>query len=283
MLVDIYAKEYLMFFGLYFGLAVVFAVVFVPIYFLWPAILESKPVTRFLFYYYPKGIDTRFMSAEINPYFQNLGEADRKKFAWRAYYFLDTTEIDFRGFQEYDTTALEKIKLLLAAVAAQMTLFLPEDCFKMFHTIIIYREPFRSPFVDRLHKGETNPGAGVIAFALTAIQEGIHDPKDGLNLILHEYAHALWLEHKLSSYQTFDIDAADSFEGIVEREFSKAQVHGATFFRDYGLTDIVEFIAVAIENFFERPDEFKIHYPELYASMTKLFRHDPAKLLQKGP
>lgn len=256
-------------------------IVGLPVYLLWPAILESTFVNRLLFYYYPKGIDTRFLSAEINPYFQNLGEADRKRFGWRAYYFLDTTTIEFRGFQEYDPKKLENIKMLLASVAAQMTLFLPEACFKMIHTIIVYREPFLSPFTNQYSKGETNPGAGLIVFALSGIQEGIQDPKDGLNLILHEYAHALWLEHERTSYQTFDVDSAESFEGIAEREFSRAKESGPEFFRDYGLTDFNEFIPVVIENFFERPADLRKHYPELYRSMTILFRQDPTRLLGK--
>lgn len=252
----------------------------VPLYIFWPAILESTVVTRLLFYYSPKGVDPRFMSAEINPYFQNLSDADRKKFAWRAYFFLDTTEIEFRGFQDFDSKKLESIKMLLASMAAQMTLFLPEDCFKMIHTIIVYREPFLSPFTKQYSKGETNPGAGLIVFALSGIQEGIQDPKDGLNLILHEYSHALWLEHERTSYQTFDPDTAESFEGIAEREFSRAKEGGPEFFRDYGLSDFNEFIPVVIENFFERPAELRKHYPELYRSMTKLFRQDPSKLLE---
>lgn len=236
-----------------------------------------------MFYYYPKGIDINlYSSAKINPYFQNLTPELKKKFAWRAFYFLDTTEIEFRGFDGYDGQKRENIKLLLAGVAAQMTLFLPEDCFKMIHTLIIYPEPFRSPFMDQLHKGETNPRAGVIALALTGIQEGIHDPYDGLNLILHEYGHALWLEHELTTYKTFDPDKAESFEEIAEREFSRAKDGNVEFFRDYGLTDFDEFIPVAMENFFERPSALRKHYPELYASMTHLFRQDPARLLVKS-
>jgi MtfA peptidase len=37
-----------------------------------------------------------------------------------------------------------------------------------------------------------------------------------------------------------------------------------------------EFFAVAVENFFERPQEFKNAIPELYAILIKLLNQDPS-------
>jgi MtfA peptidase len=51
---------------------------------------------------------------------------------------------------------------------------------------------------------------------------------------------------------------------------------GQHFFRAYGYTNLAEFFAVATENFFERPNEFKKAVPELYAALAKVFKQDLA-------
>jgi Mlc titration factor MtfA (ptsG expression regulator) len=41
-----------------------------------------------------------------------------------------------------------------------------------------------------------------------------------------------------------------------------------------------EFFSVAVENFFERPQEFKTILPELYSILAQLLRQDPIILYQ---
>ncbi|MFN5620319.1 MAG: zinc-dependent peptidase [Flavobacteriales bacterium] len=47
------------------------------------------------------------------------------------------------------------------------------------------------------------------------------------------------------------------------------------FFRQYGATNIHEFWAVAVETFFEQPDEFKTKYPALF--------HETCRMLNQWP
>jgi Mlc titration factor MtfA (ptsG expression regulator) len=44
----------------------------------------------------------------------------------------------------------------------------------------------------------------------------------------------------------------------------------------YALTNEAEFLAVASEYFFEKPDEFKTRHPELYGQLSNIFRQKPA-------
>ncbi len=217
----------------------------------------------------------------IAPYYalyHKLDEADKRKFQWRAFYFLNTTTIKFKKFHGYARKDKEKIRHLLASVAAQMTLFLPEKCFLMIHTILVYPEAYYSRFSKKYHKGETNPAAGMIALSWTGIAEGIESPVDGLNLIIHEYAHALWLEHAITKYETFDPASADRFLAIATKELAEAAGKEDHFFRDYGLTNFHEFFAVAAENFFERPLEFEKRLPGIYKAMVSLYQQDPIRI-----
>lgn len=50
------------------------------------------------------------------------------------------------------------------------------------------------------------------------------------------------------------------------------------FFRNYGLSSFHEFVAVAAENFFERPHPFKMALPHVYEAMVALYRHDPIRI-----
>jgi MtfA peptidase len=50
----------------------------------------------------------------------------------------------------------------------------------------------------------------------------------------------------------------------------------------YGSTNKAEFLAVAAEYFFGRPDLFKEHHPELYDLMTKIFHQKPPMPLFKN-
>ena len=48
------------------------------------------------------------------------------------------------------------------------------------------------------------------------------------------------------------------------------------FLRSYAGTNEAEFFAVAVEYFFERPQEFQTALPELYGTLGSLLRQDPA-------
>ncbi|MEP4532261.1 MAG: zinc-dependent peptidase, partial [Cyclobacteriaceae bacterium] len=52
------------------------------------------------------------------------------------------------------------------------------------------------------------------------------------------------------------------------------------FFRAYGGVSQAEFFAVAVENFFERPKEFKAYHSVLYQTMCKLLKQDPIILMK---
>lgn len=48
-----------------------------------------------------------------------------------------------------------------------------------------------------------------------------------------------------------------------------------SFFRDYAATNDHEFFAVAVENFFERPQAFFEHHPRMYGLLATLLNQDP--------
>ncbi len=241
------------------------------------AMQEQRWFKKILFYHSPKYL--RPISHKLKPiniYFNKLTVAKRQEFNWRAYYFLDTTRIEFYHFKATQLINYNAVRYLIASVATQMTLFLSEDCFDAFNKIIIYPDQYYSPLTGKYHKGETNPAAGLIILSWESFKSGFLNSNDGINLLIHEFAHALWLENKLYDYEIFSAKAFHQYE-LVSNKFLNEERDPTKFLRKYAYKNKEEFFAVAVENFFERPHIFKKELPILFGCMVSLFNQDPTK------
>jgi len=236
---------------------------------------EQRWYKKILFYYFPRFL--RPVSHQLKPidqYFNRLTHEERKRFEWRVYYFLDSTTIEFRNFNPAQLINYNAVRYGIAAVATQMTLYLSDDCFDAFHRIIIYPKPYYSPLTKQYHKGETNPAAGFIVLSWDSFRKGFEDRSDGINLLLHELAHALWLENKLFAYDIFEPSAFDGYIQEAKKVMIEMENTPDHFLRRYALVNEEEFFAVAVENFFERPLLFKKALPGLYTSLVNLLNQD---------
>jgi Mlc titration factor MtfA (ptsG expression regulator) len=178
------------------------------------------------------------------------------------------------------TKLKKRQKIIIAAAAAQLVLFLPDEALSYFTKILVYPDYYRSRITGRMHKGEVNPGFQLIVFSKRGIVEGNRITSDGINLLHHEFAHALWLEHKLvgHSYTVLSEYLVNQFEEYAKREIEAIQNIEDHFFRKYAFENLAEFFAVAVENFFERPIEFQQHQPELFDILVALFKQNPLKV-----
>tara|TARA_Y100000817_G_C16806006_1_gene521946 strand:- start:752 stop:1255 length:504 start_codon:yes stop_codon:yes gene_type:complete len=103
---------------------------------------------------------------------------------------------------------------------------------------------------------------------------------EGLNLGLHEMAHALQLENIIMNdeFDFMDSGTIKVWQNLAIQEIERIKSGEATFFREYAATNHAEFFAVAVENFFERPKEFSTHNYALYKTLTELLQQDPLLL-----
>jgi MtfA peptidase len=228
---------------------------------------------RFRFYYGP--IFHRFLNRKY-AYYTALPWSLKMKFLRMA-----------RDHYEYfEFVPREKLKLtramkaIISCAATQLLLFLPSEGLTYYKKIIVYPDYYRSRITRRRHKGEVNPGFRIIVFSWRGIAEGMKTLDDGINLMLHEFAHALWLEHKLVGHQYTVLDPhwIEQFEKYAENEMANLKANESHFFRKYAFENIEEFFAVAVENFFERTLQFHQEQPELYRILAQLFKQDPLTL-----
>jgi len=172
------------------------------------------------------------------------------------------------------------MKAIICSGASQLVLFLPAESLTFFTKIIVYPDSYKSKYTHKVHKGEVNPGFRLIVFSWKGVVAGMEKTDDGLNLLLHEFAHALWLEHKLMhrEYSVLEPRWVARFEELASFEMKNLKADKHHFFRLYAFENIEEFFAVAVENFFERSEKFKAELPDLYHVLTNLLKQDPLRL-----
>ncbi len=232
---------------------------------------------RFRFYYGP--IFHRFLNHKY-PYYTKLPWKLKMKFLR-----LVRDHYEYFEFISRDHMKLTRaMKAIICSAASQLVLFLPPESLTYFEKIIVYSDYYQSRITHRRHKGEVNPGMKLIVFSWRGIAEGMKILDDGINLLLHEFAHALWLEHKLMGhiYDVLDPVWVKKFEAYAVHEMTNLNLNENHFFRKYAFENMEEFFAVAVENFFERPDEFQKQQGDLYFILKNLFRQDPIALVARN-
>lgn len=211
------------------------------------------------------------------PYYRSLSSSNRGKFERKVCNFLYSKRFIPRNIDEVTIEA----RVLIAASAVQLTFGLPDIYLQHFDKILVYPNEYYSSITKQYHKGEVNPRFGLIVLSWNNFVEGYVKPHSSLNLGLHEMAHALRLENIIRNeeYKFFDEGLVQTFDEYARAICNNLQDYGH-FFRPYACTNHHEFFSVAIENFFERSELFKMNIPELYNILTRLLGQDPLKLKQ---
>lgn len=210
-------------------------------------------------------------------YYRRLPDKFKAEFEKKLIGFMSMKEFIPRQMKE----VTHEMKVLISAAAVQLTFGLPEIYLRHFSKILVYPGDYYSTIFKRYHRGEVNLGGGIIVLSWKGFVKGYADNTDGMNLGLHEMAHALKLENGIfnQDYNFLDEDVLQQWTLVARRTFSEIREGSETFFRTYGGASMDEFFAVVIENFFERSVEFKLAHPQLYKFTVLLLRQDPIRLL----
>lgn len=203
-------------------------------------------------------------------YYQRLSTEDRLIFERRVIKFIRMKRFEARG-------GLEKIrpemKILIAASAIQITFGFPSLYFRQFDTIVLYPNAYRSTITGNYHQGEVNT-RGFIVLSWSHFLKGYQIDNDGRNLGLHEMSHALKVADSVrdEEYNFLDSSLMQSFINLARLEMQLINSGQQSFFREYAASNDHEFFAVAVENFFERPNAFSQRHPELFTLTAELLK-----------
>jgi Mlc titration factor MtfA (ptsG expression regulator) len=211
--------------------------------------------------------------AKYFTYYNRLSPSLKQTFEQKLCAFIYSKKFIPRNTSEVSLEA----KVLIGACAVQLTFGLPGVYLSHFNKILVYPDDYYSSLTKHFHKGEVNPAFGIIVLSWKSFVDGYIHPTDSVNLGLHEMAHALRLENIIHNeeYHFFDpalIDQLDSYAHAI----CLGQFTESPFFRNYACVNTHEFFAVAVENFFERPVQFKAALPALYSILAQLLNQDPS-------
>lgn len=212
-----------------------------------------------------------FFEKNIHFYAQ-LNASDKKKFVARAYQLSKTLRIDGRG----NFKITPDVRLLVATAYVQLTFGFENFILPGFQRFIIYPESYINPFTGRMHDGEVNP-RGVIVLSWKQLVRGYANPTDKINLGLHEMAHAFFHTAK-SKKGLFNLDreSINRFSLVALEEINAINTGDNHLLRKYASTNVSEFFAVAVEHFFEAPEELKSKLPRVYSSLSTILNQDTA-------
>lgn len=207
----------------------------------------------------------------LNPYYKELSSDGKRQFVSRLIVVLQQKQ--FRG-RDGEIDTLEKRIIVLAALV-QLTFGLQKFSIPSFNYVALYPSSFYSELIRKQVKGLTTR-RGTLALSWLDTIKGIHDPSDNLHLALHEWSHALLLDHVddhtnwMYIQLTKHVDKAEAYFEKLDKDEPKYE-----YLRSYAFTNEHEFFAVCVEHFFETPDTFVLKLPELFDIMCSLLNQNP--------
>lgn len=186
----------------------------------------------------------------------------------------------------------DEIRVTIAGHASLLLLNHPRPSyFPDFRSILVYPDTYVADEISydgevEIHERVARAGEswhrGPVILSWQDIVNGISGEDDGVNVILHEFAHKLDEQNGDTEGLPVLGDEADYAEWarVLSREFAALEktvdAGEAGLLDDYALTSPAEFFAVATEAFFEKPGDMKRTLPELYAQLGRYYRVDPA-------
>lgn len=185
----------------------------------------------------------------------------------------------------------DEIRVTVAAYASLLLLHRESDYYPRLDTILVYPYSFivetrtkKSGSLvlegEEVHSGEAW-ARGVVILAWDEVRHGIRWPRDGFNVVLHEFAHQLDMENgEADGFPVIEDarlaqDLGEVFEAEYEQLQDDVEAGRETLIDDYAAESPAEFFACVTELFFERPRAMKRRHPDLYEVLSEYYQQDP--------
>jgi hypothetical protein len=123
---------------------------------------------------------------------------------------------------------------------------------------------------------------GQVILGWDAVCEGAADPHDGVNVVMHEFAHQLDQDTGAANGAPYVGRGAlqQQWAQVMNQEFDALRARLSSgepgVIDPYAATSPAEFFAVTTEVFFERPAALAAERPALYEQLKRCYRLDPA-------
>ncbi|WP_298237976.1 zinc-dependent peptidase [uncultured Algibacter sp.] len=234
-------------------------------------VLKRKKPFYVHFYYFLRKLDNHqkaILKSNFS-FYNKLSEKHKSYFEHRVASFIKDKDFIARG----GSPITEEMRVLISATAVMLTFGFRDFYIGLISKIVVYPKKFYSKSNDSYHKGEFNPKLKALVLSWEDFKKGFDVNDDNLNLGIHEFTHAI----HINSIKERDISStifSDTFKElstlINNNDTLRNQIIASKYFRNYAYTNQFEFLAVAIENFIETPDNFQNEFPEVYDKVKQM-------------
>lgn len=214
-------------------------------------------------------------------YYRRLPRPERRRFEESVQRFL--AEVKISGVN----TKVTLLDRLLVASGAVIPLFgFPGWRYPNLNEVLLYTGAFNEDYLtegrDTDILGMVGSGGAMNRMMILSQPElrlGFKQKRGRKNVIIHEFIHLFDLsdgavdgvpEHTLDDHYIRPwLDLMHQEMGRIER--------GKSDISSYAATNEAEFLSVAGEYFFQRPDRLEEKHPELYRMLSEIFHQDPLR------
>lgn len=224
----------------------------------------------------------RIILNEKIPFYRHLDTPEKDRFEMGIIRFL--TRVRITGVKvDVDITD----KLLVASSAVIPVFGFRDWHYSFLNEVLLYPDSFDYQYEinskEDVILGMVGSGTmeGKMILSKPALHRGFDNTTDKQNVGIHEFVHLLDKEDgSIDGIPGTLQDKAYAIPwlNLIHRQMAMI-AKGKSDINAYGATNEKEFLAVASEYFFERPELLQKNHPDLYQQLSMAFRQDTAHLL----
>lgn len=214
---------------------------------------------------------------QLNDYvrfYSNLNEEGKKRFEEKFRKFLSSVKITGANAEVEDLD-----RILIGAAAVIPTYYIPDWEYVNLREVLMYPGYFNTDFEqhgqERSVSGMVGTGAmqNVMIVSKWDLRQGFINGKSNHNTAIHEFVHLIdKMDGTLDGVPELLLERKliPKWQQLVQLEMERIR-RGESGIDAYGATSPIEFFAVVSEYFFEQPEIFHAHYPELDEMLRRIF------------
>lgn len=213
-----------------------------------------------------------FVLQKYSPFYAQLTPEDQRKFRKRTRAFYRS-----KIFLIHQPNPLREMPILISGAAVQLCFGLPHFKLTAYPYICIHPDAYVGYNPLRILAG--NVQGSSINMSWKHFFEDFQDYSNGVNLGLHEMAHALQMQYAYfynpkEGLFNEHLSLLDS----VDEHVAKAELqHSNRLYSDLALQNMDEFWASSVELFFEKPVALQQRYPKVYEYLQHMLQQNPAE------